>query len=151
MKQYRWKIANILLLWGGIFIGLNGCKEEEERFPQFETPAWSIDATQHSVNMTAVVQLPQQWAQYAQSGDRLAAFAGENCRGVGEVVGDNPAVYYVTIHGTSEEQVQIKFRYYNARTRYLFDSGELFPFEVDKVYGTSDAPEILSSLSIVKQ
>jgi hypothetical protein len=96
--------------------------------------------------MTAVVKLPPELAQYVQSEDQLAAFSGDVCRGTGINI---DGLYYVAILGTPDDQSTIHFRYYNTRNRYLYTTRELFSFETDQVFGTTDEPEVLT-FSIVK-
>jgi hypothetical protein len=122
------------------------CKEEEETFTQFPAPIWSVNSAEYQVNMTAIVALPSALQPYAWEDDQLAAFAGEVCRGTGVLV---DGLYYVTILGAPDDQSNIRFRYYSARNKYLYQSAELFAFEVDKVFGTADKAEVLQ-LSIVK-
>jgi hypothetical protein len=93
-----------------------------------------------AASMSAVVQLPSNLMPYAQEADQLAAFAGKKCVGKGEKV---EGLYYVTIYGTTSEAPPIHFQYYSARNKYMYTSGELFAFEVNKVFGVRDTPEIL--------
>jgi hypothetical protein len=146
MKQLR--KYSIMILWVSFICLLtNACKEEEETFPTFPAPAWSANPGEYQVNMTAVVKLPSNLIQYAQEDDQLAAFAGEKCVGTGKQTAEG--VYYVTIFGTSETEPQISFQYYSAQNRYLYNSGALFAFETNKVFGVADAPEEIP-FSIVK-
>jgi hypothetical protein len=146
MKQLRKYTGQLLLL---LFICLftNACEDEEETFRTFPTPDWSVNPTEYAVNMTAVVQLPSNLIPYAREEDQLAAFAGEKCVGKGELISNG--LYFVTIHGPTDEEPQILFQYYSVRNKYLYTSGELFAFETDKIFGVIDEPEILP-LTIVQ-
>jgi hypothetical protein len=124
--------------------------DEEEIFTEFSFPNWSVNPALYPVNMTAVLRLHPTLSPYAQAGDQVAAFAGEgenDCRGVGVPVGNG--LYYITIHGTSDEDPNIHFRYYGAQYRYKYRTENLFVFETDKMFGVSDEPEI-PLFSIVK-
>jgi hypothetical protein len=145
MKQFS-KYTGIILLTSFICLFTSACKEEEETFTTFPAPSWSVNPAEYSVTMTAVVKLPSNLLEYAQPEDQLAAFAGETCVGKGEL---REGVYFVTIHGTADKEPQIHFQYYSARNSYLYDSGQLFTFETDKVFGVVDEPEILP-FTIVK-
>jgi hypothetical protein len=131
----------MFLLVSFLCLSVSSCKEEEETFRTFPVPEWNVRTADYAVNMTAVVQLPPNLIQYAQRDDLLAAFAGETCVGKGELQGEG--LYFVTIHGTTDAEPLIHFQYYSARNKYLYDSGELFRFETDKVIGVYDYPEIL--------
>jgi hypothetical protein len=138
-----------MILWVSLIIFMtNACKEEEETFPTFPAPNWSFNPGEYPVNMTAVVKLPANLIQYAQEDDQLAAFAGEKCLGTGEQQASK-GLYYVTIHGTTGDAPLISFQYYSARNKYLYNTGDLFAFETDKVFGIEDEPEELP-FSIVK-
>lgn len=123
-----------------------GCKKKKEVFTTFPEPKWEVMHEDYSMTMTAVVELPAHLQPYTSEGDYLAAFAGETCRGVGEVV---DGLYYVTIKGTSDDDTGVYFQYYNGRNKYMYKSSNLFAFESDGVFGTVDEPEVLP-LSIVE-
>jgi hypothetical protein len=149
MKQFS-KYTGMILLVSCICLLAGACKEEEETFPTFPAPVWDVNPAMYSVNMTAVVKLPSNLEEYAQADDRLAAFVGGECRGVGEVVETSGRkLYFVTIHGTADDESTVSFQYYSARNRYLYRTDELFAYEADKMFGTVDEPEILT-FSIVK-
>jgi hypothetical protein len=117
------------------------CKEDQEKYPTYESPIWVVSSENnvaYYVNMTAVVTLPEYLKKYAQPEDKFAAFAADECRGVGNIVDGK---YYVTIKGTPENNAPIHFKYYSARTKYMYKTAELFIFEVEKIFGTPDAPE----------
>jgi hypothetical protein len=90
--------------------------------------------------MTAIVILPPNLAQNAQDDDQLAAFTGEECRGIGGKVGD---LYFVSIQATQEEDFTVRFGYYSASNKYLYTTGNLFPFEMNGNVGSDDEPEVL--------
>jgi hypothetical protein len=129
-----------------VLAAATACKEEEEVFTQFPAPIWSVNSAEYQVNMTAVVRIPDELLSYVQEDDQLAAFAGEVCRGTGALI---DGLYYVTILGMPDDQSNIRFSYYSARNKYMYQTGELFAFETDKVFGTVDSAEVLQ-LSIVK-
>jgi hypothetical protein len=148
MKHTK-KYIGIILFTSFIFLLANACKEEEETFPTFDAPAWSANPANYSGSMTAVVKLPDNLIQYAQTDDQLAAFAGEECRGTGTLIkNDADSAYYVTIHGNADEAPAIYFQYYSARNKYLYQTEELFPFETDEVFGVADEPETLNFIIV---
>ena len=89
----------------------------------------------------AVLRLPDNLAPYVAAGDELAAFIGDECRGVGQQV---DGLWYVMLKGTPDEQGMVSIRYYSAANRYLYRTAEGFEFESDGVYGTADNPVTLS-------
>ena len=97
-----------------------------------------------SAEYVAVVKLPDNLAAHASDGDQLAAFLGEDCRGVGEAVEVNgQKVYFVLIKGNGSEQEQIRFQYFSAKNAYLYTTRKFLKFEVDTRFGSADAPEVL--------
>lgn len=138
MKKPRYTIIlSGLIIF--LLLGVSGCNKKDE-FPTYPEPTWQVNHDDYSVSMTAVVALPSNLASYATENDHLAAFTGSTCRGVGELV---DGLYYVTIKGTPEDESEILFRYYNGRNQYLYKTQPLFFFEKDRVYGSTDTPEVL--------
>jgi len=128
-------------------IYLNSCKEDET-FTVFPTPVWRAEANpDYSVSMTATVVLPANLATYMQPEDQMAAFVGEECRGLAYLV-DN--IYYLLIKGSPGEQPQISIRYYSSRNQYMYTTDAIITFEADGVYGTTDNPVTLP-LSIINK
>lgn len=100
--------------------------------------------------MTAVVALPASLEPTKGPGDQLAAFIGEECRGLGVVVNvETKYLYFLLIRGLADEQSKITFKYYNGKTGYLYKTNPDLSFLVDAVYGTAQNPKLLS-LSAVK-
>jgi hypothetical protein len=145
MKRLK-QIAQNVLFCLFVLVMTTGCKEEEEKFTQFPAPVWQVNSNAYSVNMTAVVKLPAALDQYAQSDDQLAVFSGNVCRGIGVNI---KGLYYVAILGNADDQGTIRFSYYSARNQYLYTTAELFSFDADRIFGTTDEPEVLT-LTIVK-
>ncbi|MDR0873579.1 MAG: hypothetical protein LBN27_08995 [Prevotellaceae bacterium] len=125
------------------------CKKKEETYTRFDSPIWVVDSEVNFngyVNMAAIVVLPDNIVGSAQEDDKLAAFAGEEVRGVATLIDGK---YYITIVGTPEDNSPIHFEYYSARNRYMYKTAELFPFEADTWFGTVDTPEKLP-LNVVR-
>ena len=142
MKKYR----QIILLCTLFAFVTTACKKEEE-LPTKPAPQWAVDANSgYYVTMTAVVKIPENLSPYADKNDQLAAFIGNECRGIG--VAKN-GLFLVPIKGSPEEQGAIHFSYYSARNKYLYKTNSIGTFEVDKMYGTVDNP-IKLSLEIIK-
>lgn len=125
-----------------IFTFLLSCRKEE---PPVPSPDWKIaESPDYSVNMTAVVEVPATQMLMTVTGDkdRLAAFVGDECRGVGTRV--KGEVYFVLIRGKADESKNVKFKYYNADWQKMYETDSFLPFEPDVVFGTIDVPEILN-------
>lgn len=139
MKKISQTITALVL--GILGVCLSGC-DKDEKFTVYPDPEWTEAINpDYSVSMTAVVVLPANLATYAQAEDKLAAFAGDECRGVAYFA-DN--AYYLLIKGSPGEQPQISIRYYSAKNKYIYQSDTDITFETDAVYGTTDEPVTLS-------
>ena len=126
---------------------ITSCKEDEEKFPTHESPVWNVNHSLYHENMTAIVKIPNNLAQYASADDKLAAFASDGtCRGVGELINGS---YFVSIKGSPEDQSNIHFKYYGAKNKYMYKTDDLFSFDADRMFGTVDEPRELI-LNVVK-
>jgi len=142
MKQILKTIAYCIFI--SLFI--TACKKEE-KFPKHEPPVWSVNHNAgYYENMTAVVKIPNNLAQYASEDDQLAAFSGNECRDIGKLIN---GLYYVSIKGTPEDQSSIHFMYYSAKNKYLYQTDDLISFDASQVFGTTDEPKELP-LKVVK-
>lgn len=146
MKKIIW-LAGMLTV-----LAVAGCqKETEEKSPQetltkFPPPNWKVEAPgRFPASMVAVVALPASLQPNAGDADQLAAFINNECRGVGafEKV-DTNNVYFFLIRGMDSEQNKIVFKYYNAKTAYLYQSEPVISFLIDDVYGNAQTPKVLA-------
>lgn len=142
MKRVRSIFAGCLLM-----VFFSGCSKDTDPYPRATEPSWAIQSPEMLPNsFTAVVTLPGELSIYAGDEDKIAAFLGDECRGVGNLVqpeNAGPRIYYITIRGSDTENRDIVFRYYNARLSYLYQADQSVPFENDGTYGTFDSPVVL--------
>lgn len=112
---------------------------------KYPSPDWKVDTSgKYPVSMTAVVALQDELQPMTPGADKLGAFVADECRGVGVPVNvNNTTVFYVLIHGTAAEQSKVSFKYYRAKTSYLYRTTDFLNFAVDENYGTADAPAVL--------
>lgn len=139
-----------LMLLVGLFCCAS-CSEDDETFTTFPNPNWAVDLTGAlPVSMSAFVCLPENLATYEETGDKLAAFVGDECRGVGEAVTvGTQKVYVILIKGTGSEQERISFKYYSSKNAYMYETSAFLNFEVDTRYGSADEAQVLP-LTIVQ-
>ncbi len=150
MKAISYVVIMLLL------IGTSGCKKDpgattEEVFTKFPPPTWRADETgKYPASMTAVVAIPATLQRNVNESDQLAAFINNECRGDGvRVKVDTTYVYFILIRGLADEQSKIVFKYYSAKSSYLYQTQPVVSFLVDDVYGTAQNPKELA-LSPVK-
>ena len=142
------KRSSYLAIWA-LAIGcvcFTGCKKEEP-LPRQPRPVWGVEYGIYTESsMTAIVVLPDNLQPYAQDDDMVAAFVGNECRGIGELIN---GAFYILIKGAPNEYAGISFLYYSSRNKYLYTTAPDIPFEPDTRFGSVDEPEVLA-LSIVQ-
>jgi len=127
-----------------------GCSKKsddvsEQAATKFPVPTWKEDDTgKYPATMTAVFALPITLAAGSTENDKLAAFADDECRGVGTIVEVNDLkLFFVLIQGLSDETNNVTIRYYNNNTSYMYESRSALTFLADGVFGTAENPKIL--------
>lgn len=93
--------------------------------------------------MTAYLTLDAVTGSYAdKSGDKLAAFIGNVCAGMGEVVGeqDGRPVYKMVVNGVSSQSAAVDIRYYSHRNNYVFTAPACLMFADGKVEASPEQP-----------
>lgn len=108
-------------------------------------PSWTIDTSgKYPATMTAVVKLTPALMKTESAADKLAAFIGEECRGIGQQVHlDSTSVFFVLIKGKASENDKIRFKYYRSYNSKLYETAPFLDFVMDANYGTAANPEIL--------
>lgn len=138
MKNIRLLILTVL------FSLLVSCSKDDANYTTYPSPSWAISSIETLPNsFTAIVSIPEDIATYATESDKVAAFIGTECRGVGNLVVSSDgekAVYYVTVRGSSTENQSITFKYYNSDLLYLYQSNNEVFYQIDENYGTYDTP-----------
>lgn len=123
----------------------NGNTSPDEVTTKFPAPTWKeVNTGTYPATMTAVVALPATLAGSLMENDQLAAFVNGECRGVGvleKVNGLN--LFFVMIHGLSDETSNVKFKYYSSKTSYMYESNDALNFLIDAIYGTAQNPKTL--------
>jgi hypothetical protein len=137
------KIASLLSL----LVLICGCKKHEETFKTYPHPAWGVASPESlPYSFTAIVAIPDNINTYSGDDDVVAAFIGDECHGIGNLVrseNGTKKVYYITVRGSDTENRQIVFRYYNSKLSYLYEAKTTVPFEIEGVFGSYDSPFVL--------
>lgn len=145
-------MKQLLSIIGSLFVlTIIGCGKEsadpqKQAATKFPPPSWKADETgKYDATMTAVIRLPEPIASTAAENDNLAAFVGDECRGVGVVVAvNNENLFFVLIQGLPEESATITFKYYSTKTSYMYEAKPALNFLVDAVYGTAANPQLIT-------
>lgn len=126
--------------------------EENSEVPQWEldmkgndeTPQWSKpDEGMYQFSMTAVIRLSEFLERYADENDRIAAFIGNECRGIATPQNvDGAKLYFLYIKGNTSDTEKITLGYYSAGNKKMYSCDRLLDFEQNGVYGSANAPEM---------
>ena len=121
-----------------------------------EVPDWAVNPNGFEHSMNVIGQLEIQGVPVTDTDDIVAAFIGEECRGVA-----HPAYmerydsYYVTIdiYGNNDENKKVTFRAYDASTGTLYPVIELdtISFKTLDLVGRYEDPVVLNALDKIEQ
>jgi hypothetical protein len=130
-----------------LIIIMGGCKKHDEYFKTYSRPAWGVASPETlPYSFTAIVSIPENIDTYSSDEDIVAAFIGDECHGIGNLVtseNGTKKVYYITVRGSDTESRQIVFRYYNSKLSYMYEAKTTVPFEIEGVWGSYDTPFML--------
>ncbi len=122
------------------------------------SPLWSVDETQYQYSMNIDGILKIDGVTATDEYDRIAAFAGDEVRGVGDVVYVPGAAdtckyqVFLTVHSNHPRGEQLSFKVWDAVTcRELGTIQESYTFIADTVYGRPDKPATFTASSQVVQ
>lgn len=109
------------------------------------SPNWTApDAQDYPSSMTAVLRLSSFLENYASDNDKLAAFIGDEVRGVASRINvEGVDLYFVQVKAKDDETGNVQFRYYNDKRKTISVSTSV-PYLINKVFGTATNPEIIS-------
>lgn len=132
---------------------LTGCKKDAKQDPETfasdkARPEWKASGEQDMTSsMTAIIQVDLK-AQYPSlasdyvldANDLLAAFAGEQCISVAQIV---DGLFFLYINGSDAvSSTPVTLRYYSTYYKNLFEAKDAFPFQNDDHLGTASKPYI---------
>ncbi len=104
------------------------------------TPEWSVEPTEYEFNMSLIAEIMLHEEISDSSGNLLAAFVGEECRGVvGPIQVLDMSLYFLTIFGLSNDE-EITFKVYDGKRGDIVPLDDTLTFVSNDVIGQSDAP-----------
>ena len=118
---------------------------DKPSYPTFGSPNWTVKdirAFEHTMTVAAV--LPDSLSSNELGNDKLAVFAGSECRGVAERLELTPAkhIWMITVYGNKTTE-NLTFKYYSSKTKYMYNSATSTPFVPDGNVGTIDKPQVI--------
>lgn len=112
-------------------------------YPTFNSPNWYIsDISSFEQTMTVVVSLPDSLANGELTTDKMAVFAGDDCRGVADRIEVSPGInlWMAMVYGNNASE-PLSFKYYSSKTKHMYQSASTLPFTTDGTIGTVDSPQ----------
>ena len=99
----------------------------------------------HPLRMNVCVTPKGVLESLACEADVVAAFVGDECRGVGRVKfnGSKQAVCMVTVNGSIEGSEYVTLKFYSSVAKRLYESSRVLPFVGGSDYGVEVLPEAL--------
>jgi hypothetical protein len=109
---------------------------------------WIVNPHAFQYDMTAYVTL----ALVVQSNYEVAAFCGEECRGVGKLLtaADGTQVFQLRIRSNEASGETISFKVYNSATGKEMMAENQITFEAMSVVGTPSEPLVLDITDVLK-
>jgi len=102
-----------------------------------QAPPWQVNDNEFEYTMTMVVFLNVNATTLSSTSDKLAAFVGNECRGVTNLTYvDTLDKYYafLTVFSNSTSET-INFKIYDSTNNTVIDADQSLPFEINKHYG----------------
>jgi hypothetical protein len=112
------------------------------------TPAWSVNPHAYQNNMTVTGVLRVGGVESIDERDLVAAFVGDECRGVTQPVyvdGLRRYEVFLMVHSNDAAGERVSLRAFDADAKAVYDITETLTFEADKVQGTVQSPVALTT------
>jgi hypothetical protein len=126
---------------------ISGCSKDKSSYNEYPRPVWTAATPDVFPNsFSAVVSVPDNINTYSEDTDMIAAFIGDECRGIGNLIKSadgSKRVYYITVRASDTENRPIVFKYYSSKLSYMYQAKTQVQFEIDGTYGTYDSPVTL--------
>jgi hypothetical protein len=111
-------------------------------------PEWNFDARAYQYNMTVTAVLKTEGEEWRSEGDIIAAFAGEECRGVARPVylsATNTYVAFLMVYSNAVSGEDVTFKAYLERDGSVYSVAETISYEMDGSLGTLRQPAVLNT------
>ena len=104
---------------------------------------WLVNSADYEYSMTLTATVELDGTSYGAEGDVLAAFAGDQCRGVAQasyVEAYDSYMFFLTVFSNVYSDEEIQFKLYEAANDQVLEGFNPISFEEGKNLGTASAP-----------
>ncbi len=111
-------------------------------------PNWRVETSRFQYNMTMIATLESGGVESRSGDDLVAAFVGDECRGVGRLMhvdGIDRYLAFLMIHGNESDGGTVEFRVYNAAEKVVYDVDGSVEFRADASSGSVGEPFALTT------
>jgi len=123
-------------------------KPSKNSSPKTPRPDFSVNPHEYKYGLTGFIVFNKILVSPL---DRLYAFCGDECRGVGSVLYFPPTrknVFLLYLYSNQISGETISFKYYSAKKRELYGVNERKVFRSDEIYGKPHSPAALTIIPI---
>ncbi|NQT63035.1 MAG: T9SS type A sorting domain-containing protein [Candidatus Marinimicrobia bacterium] len=125
----------------------NDQTQGNEIFIQVEdVPDWTVDAHDYEHNLTITALIDPTLIATVDTLDIVAAFVGEECRGVSQPVfieALDQYMVFLMVYGNSEDE-DVTFSYYDASEDYIWTMETSITFQANLVLGSVNEPLVMT-------
>jgi hypothetical protein len=110
-------------------------------------PDWSVNSANFTNNMTITGVVNIDMNEVTTAGNLVAAFVGEECRGVCQTMfhsGVNRYVFYLMIYSNTNNE-SLTFKYYDAENDVVIEIINTLNFQINAVIGNAENPYVLTN------
>ncbi|MCF7918325.1 MAG: T9SS type A sorting domain-containing protein [Candidatus Cloacimonetes bacterium] len=132
-------------------IALSLYSESDLRAVQEDEPDWQVIPELYEYNMNIIAVVMQDGMEAANETDMIAAFYGDECRGVTTPVyleAFDRNLVFMTVYGNVDEDISFNFKYFNSLTSQTYDLEETIDFAANDVFGSILEPYALHTLPL---
>ncbi|MGB0869346.1 MAG: gliding motility-associated C-terminal domain-containing protein [Flavobacteriales bacterium] len=105
--------------------------------------SWTVNPSGYGFNMTLTAQVNLNCELTLVQTNTLAAFVGDECRGVAQTGISGFPLTQMTIYSNSINGEDITFKYYDAQNDVVYNLSHELPFTGDNIIGSPSNPEIV--------
>ena len=135
-KYLQKKMIKTLILAGVLIWNYTGSS--------FAQPQWSVNPYQYQYSMTFTTVLLMGADESRDTTDMIAAFVGDECRGVAQPIQYKPTidkyVAFLMVYSNKIEGDTLTFKLYNSDQDTVLSMFNHIPFEPNAVYGSPSRP-----------